>query len=200
MIFSDEARERASRIKLMAFDVDGVFTDNSLYYSDEGVEIKVFNARDGYGTHMLRQAGLQVAVITGRRTRCVELRMENLGIKLLRAGGADAKTHVPETPDSRWRLFVNTYLVTALNPKGIVFFVAFLPQFIHPGVNAAQQLLVLACTFVAMAIINSTLYAYFAASARTLLASPGAQRKFTRASGSLLSIAGIWVLLARRPA
>ena len=39
-----------------------------------------------------------------------------LGIKLLRAGGADAKTHVPETPDSRWRLFVNTYLVTALNP------------------------------------------------------------------------------------
>ena len=62
-----------------------------------------------------------------------------LGIKLLRAGGADAKTHVPETPDSRWRLFVNTYLVTALNPKGIVFFVAFLPQFIHPGVNAAQQ-------------------------------------------------------------
>lgn len=123
-----------------------------------------------------------------------------LGIKLLRAGGADAKTHVPETPDSRWRLFVNTYLVTALNPKGIVFFVAFLPQFIHPGANAAQQLLVLACTFVAMAIINSTLYAYFAASARTLLASPGAQRRFTVASGSLLSIAGIWVLLARRPA
>ena len=41
MIFSDEARERASRIKLMAFDVDGVFTDNSLYYTDEGVEIKV---------------------------------------------------------------------------------------------------------------------------------------------------------------
>ena len=79
-----------------------------------------------------------------------------LGIKLLRAGGADAKTHVPETPDSRWRLFVNTYLVTALNPKGIVFFVAFLPQFIHPGVNAAQQLLVLACTFVAMAIIIAT--------------------------------------------
>ena len=96
--------------------------------------------------------------------------------------------------------FVGGLYLTALNPKGIVFFVAFLPQFIHPGVNAAQQLLVLACTFVAMAIINSTLYAYFAASARTLLASPGAQRKFTRASGSLLSIAGIWVLLARRPA
>ena len=86
MIFSDEARERASRIKLMAFDVDGVFTDNSLYYTDEGVEIKVFNARDGYGTHMLRQAGVQVAVITGRRARCVELRMENLGIKLLHQG------------------------------------------------------------------------------------------------------------------
>ena len=86
MIITDEARARASQLKLMAFDVDGVFTDNSLYYSDEGVEIKVFNARDGYGTHMLRKAGLQVAVITGRKARCVELRMENLGIKLLRQG------------------------------------------------------------------------------------------------------------------
>ena len=86
MIISDDTRARASRLKLMAFDVDGVFTDNSLYYTDEGVEIKVFNARDGYGTHMLRQAGVQVAVITGRRARCVELRMENLGIKLLHQG------------------------------------------------------------------------------------------------------------------
>ena len=86
MIISDDTRARASRLTLMAFDVDGVFTDNSLYYTDEGVEIKVFNARAGYGTHMLRQAGVQVAVITGRRARCVELRMENLGIKLLHQG------------------------------------------------------------------------------------------------------------------
>ena len=79
-------------------------------------------------------------------------------------------------------------------------FTAFLPQFINPRANVAPQMLVLACTFVVMAVINSTLYAYFAASARRLFASSKAQRKFTLASGSLLSAAGIWVLLARRPA
>lgn len=123
-----------------------------------------------------------------------------LGVKQLRAGGSAAPASAPEMPYSRWRLFANTYLVTALNPKGIVFFVAFLPQFINPQASVAPQMLVLACTFVVMAIINSTLYAYFAASARKLFASPKAQRKFTLASGSLLSAAGIWVLLARRPA
>ena len=123
-----------------------------------------------------------------------------LGVKQLRAGDSAAQASTPEMPYSRWRLFANTYLVTALNPKGIVFFVAFLPQFINPRANVAPQMLVLACTFVVMAVINSTLYAYFAASARRLFASSKAQRKFTLASGSLLSAAGIWVLLARRPA
>ncbi len=55
-----------------------------------------------------------------------------LGIKLLRAGISPAELAAPAAPGSRWKLFANTYLVTALNPKGIVFFVAFLPQFIDP--------------------------------------------------------------------
>lgn len=90
--------------------------------------------------------------------------------------------------------------VTALNPKRIVFFVAFLPQFIDPNASVTQQLWVLAATFVAMATVNATLYAVFAASARRLLASPRAQRRFNLAGGSLLSAAGVWALLARRPA
>jgi len=125
----------------------------------------------------------------------------HLGIKLLRAGIAPADiAAAPAAPVSRWRLFANTYLVTALNPKGIVFFVAFLPQFLSPTTDATRQLWVLAVTFVAMAALNATLYAVFAGTARRLLSSARAQRRFNLAGGSLLSAAGVWALLARRPA
>ncbi|MFZ2855732.1 MAG: HAD family hydrolase [Rhodocyclaceae bacterium] len=77
---------RASRLRLMAFDVDGVLTDGSLYYTDEGVEIKAFNTLDGHGLKMLQQSGVTVAIITGRRARCVELRASNLGIEHLFQG------------------------------------------------------------------------------------------------------------------
>ena len=79
-----------------------------------------------------------------------------------------------------------------------MFFVAFLPQFIGAGAPVGQQLWVLAITFVIMATLNATLYATFAASARRFLASPRALRGFHLAGGSLLSVAGIWALLAKR--
>jgi len=124
-----------------------------------------------------------------------------LAVKLLRAGVAPASTPAaPSVPQSRWRLFANTYVVTALNPKGMVFFVAFLPQFISPRASVAPQLWTLAATFVVMATLNATLYAVFAASARKLLASRGARRGFNLAGGSLLGAAGVWALLARRVA
>jgi threonine/homoserine/homoserine lactone efflux protein len=124
-----------------------------------------------------------------------------LGLKLLRAGAASSAADEPPAavPASRWRLFGNTYLVTALNPKGIVFFVAFLPQFIDAAAPVTPQLWLLATTFVALAICNASLYAVFATSARRLLASPRAQRRFNVVGGSLLSGAGVWALLARRP-
>lgn len=80
---TDDAIARARRLRLMAFDVDGVLTDGSLFYTDEGVEIKAFNTLDGHGLKMLQQAGIAVAIITGRRARCVELRAQNLGIRHL---------------------------------------------------------------------------------------------------------------------
>ncbi len=120
------------------------------------------------------------------------------GLKLLRAGMAPVAPDMAEPIASPWRLFANTYLVTALNPKGIIFFVAFLPQFIDHTNEASPQLWLLASTFVVLATINASLYATFAASARRLLRSPRAQRRFNIAGGSLLSAAGIWALLARR--
>ena len=122
-----------------------------------------------------------------------------LGVKLLRAGISPAELSAPAAPSSRWKLSANTYLVTALNPKGIVFFVAFLPQFINPSAGITEQLWALAVTFVAMATLNATLYAAFAGSARRLLASPRAQQCFNITGGSLLSAAGVWALLAKRP-
>jgi threonine/homoserine/homoserine lactone efflux protein len=122
-----------------------------------------------------------------------------LGIKLLRAGVPSPEFDAPAAPSSRWRLFLNTYVVTALNPKGIIFFVAFLPQFLNPNENATAQMWVLGVTFVVLATLNATLYAVFASSARKFLATPKAQRRFNIAGGSLLSAAGVWALFAKRP-
>lgn len=77
----DECRARASRLKLMVFDVDGVLSDGSLYFTDAGTEMKAFNARDGHGLRMLQKAGVTLAIITGRDAACVTWRMKNLGIE-----------------------------------------------------------------------------------------------------------------------
>jgi len=122
-----------------------------------------------------------------------------LGLKMLWSGFKSSDILSTENQsESGMKLFLNTYLVTALNPKGIVFFIAFLPQFISPDHAVNQQLWVLAVTFVALAVFNASLYAIFAGQARKLLSLPRTQRIFNIAGGSLLSIAGIWALTAKR--
>lgn len=71
---------RLKLIRLVAFDVDGVMTDGGLYYSDSGEEFKRFNSLDGQGIKMLKASGVEIAIITGRTSRCVEARAKNLGI------------------------------------------------------------------------------------------------------------------------
>ena len=80
---------RARSVRLAIFDVDGVLTDGTLYYSDSGVEIKAFNVRDGHGLKMLQASGVQTAIITSRRSHAVELRARDLGIELLYQGASD---------------------------------------------------------------------------------------------------------------
>ena len=123
-----------------------------------------------------------------------------LGIGLLRKGSVNLPSQtVSLAPGPRWKLFVNTYLVTALNPKGIIFFVAFLPQFVAPQADTNQQLWLLALTFLTLSMLNATSYALFAGAARRLLNSPRAQRRFNLAGGSMLSVAGVWTLMAKKP-
>ena len=87
----DGALKRAERLKLMIFDVDGVMTDGTLYYSERGEELKAFNIQDGHGIKMLRQYGVEVALITARKSRAVELRAANLGIAHLHQGAEDKR-------------------------------------------------------------------------------------------------------------
>lgn len=80
---------RAQKIKLIAFDVDGVMTDGTLFLADDGQEFKGFNSLDGHGLKMLRGSGVQLAIITGRSSRVVEHRASNLGIEIIHQGAHD---------------------------------------------------------------------------------------------------------------
>lgn len=78
--------EKASRIKLVIFDVDGVLTDGSLFLGDDGQEYKAFNSKDGFGMRLLQDAGIDIGIITGRESTLVRLRMEELGITQIMQG------------------------------------------------------------------------------------------------------------------
>lgn len=81
--------DNLGRIRLVAFDVDGVFTDGRFYLSDEGIESKSFHTQDGYGIRRLLDAGFSVAVISGRKSGAVEKRMSELGVQHLVQGCGD---------------------------------------------------------------------------------------------------------------
>lgn len=75
-----EVMARAAAVRLAIFDVDGVLTDGGLYFDEAGRENKVFHSRDGHGMKMLQRGGVELAVISGRRTEAVSYRMAGLGV------------------------------------------------------------------------------------------------------------------------
>ena len=77
---------RIRRIRLVAFDVDGVLTDGSILLSGGGAEIKVFHAHDGAGIKYLERAGIRTAILSGRRSQAVSRRARELGIRYLLQG------------------------------------------------------------------------------------------------------------------
>ena len=80
---------RAGRIKLAIFDVDGVMTDGRIYLGESGEEMKAFNVLDGLGIKLLRDNGIEVAILSGRRARCVERRAAELGIPHVLQGAGE---------------------------------------------------------------------------------------------------------------
>ena len=89
---SASAQELASQVRLVILDVDGVLTDGGLQFDNRGEEYKTFNSLDGHGIRMLLDSGIEVAVITGRRSKIVEHRMGDLGVKHLYQGSRDKLT------------------------------------------------------------------------------------------------------------
>jgi 3-deoxy-D-manno-octulosonate 8-phosphate phosphatase (KDO 8-P phosphatase) len=85
-------RERAAAVRLMVFDVDGVLTDGSLYYGDNGEVFKRFNALDGHGLRLLIEGGVKIALITGRAGPIVARRAAELGIADVLQGVRDKGT------------------------------------------------------------------------------------------------------------
>ena len=82
-------KRKARDIRLLALDVDGVLSDGGLHYTDSGEDGKTFCVTDGLGIKMLRSAGVQVAIITGRQSGMVEHRAADLGIELVIQGRDD---------------------------------------------------------------------------------------------------------------
>ncbi len=81
--------EILEQIRLVAFDVDGVFTDGRFYLSDDGIESKAFHTQDGFGVRQLINSGFAVAVISGRKSGAVERRMAELGVEHVIQGCKD---------------------------------------------------------------------------------------------------------------
>jgi 3-deoxy-D-manno-octulosonate 8-phosphate phosphatase (KDO 8-P phosphatase) len=82
----DELTERAARVRLLVFDVDGVLTEGGLYYGEHGEVMKRFDVKDGHGLVMARLAGLRTALLTARSSSIVEVRGQELGLSAVLQG------------------------------------------------------------------------------------------------------------------
>jgi 3-deoxy-D-manno-octulosonate 8-phosphate phosphatase (KDO 8-P phosphatase) len=99
------ASSRATQIKLVAFDIDGVMTDGGLHYTDDGGELKTFNVQDGLGLKFMQRAGIELAIVTGRTSGVVAARAADLGITHVFQGVANKRIAVGgllEKLDLQW--------------------------------------------------------------------------------------------------
>lgn len=103
-------RERAANIRMLVLDVDGVLTDGKLYFDHAGNELKAFNTRDGLGMKALQKSGIEVAVITGRKSEAVAHRMTQLGIK-----------HVYQGREDKIHAFLDLLELTGLEEQQVCF-------------------------------------------------------------------------------
>lgn len=87
-----EISSRATRIKLLAFDIDGVLTNGNLYYGDKGEIFKVFNVHDGFGIKLAKLSGIEVAIISSRKSDMVAARAADLGITHVYQGVPNKRT------------------------------------------------------------------------------------------------------------
>ena len=88
-LYTDKLIDKARKIELLAFDVDGVLTDGGLYFDHDGRESKRFHAQDGHGIKILQSIDIEIMIISGRSSKCVTQRGNELGIKRIIQGTRD---------------------------------------------------------------------------------------------------------------
>lgn len=123
-----------------------------------------------------------------------------LGVKLWRAPVGSIEIQAARQTASGRRMFAHAFAVTALNPKSIVFFVAFLPQFLVPSAPLVPQLIGFEMIFLVLAVTNAAAYAWLATAARGAIRRPSVQKLVNRVGGSLLIAAGLVTVAWRRTA
>jgi threonine/homoserine/homoserine lactone efflux protein len=124
-----------------------------------------------------------------------------LRLKLWRAPVAGDAEQTAAPADERLRpIFLHAFVVTALNPKGLVFFMAFLPQFLDASRPVAMQLVIFEATFLVLATLNATGYGLLASLARGTIRKPRVQRLVNRLGGSLMIGAGLFAAGWKRAA
>ena len=121
-----------------------------------------------------------------------------LGIRLWRAPVGGTEIEADETAARPGRIFLHTWAVTALNPKSIVFFVAFLPQFLDLSRPLLPQMAIFEATFLVLATLNAAAYALAASAARGAVRRPAVQRAVNRTGGTLMIAAGLAAIGWRR--
>ena len=121
-----------------------------------------------------------------------------LGVRMWRTEPSIGEIEPGGAARAQWSLAAHAFAVTALNPKSIAFFIAFLPQFISPAAPVAPQLFILGATFLALAIVTVAVYAILAAGMRERLRQPRSIRAINRTGGGLLIGAGIMTAALRR--
>lgn len=115
-----------------------------------------------------------------------------LGFKLWRAPVIDTDAVKPSGDLRTGHIIAHAYAVTTLNPKSIIFFVAFLPQFIDAHTASVSQIAIFEATFVGLAAANALMYALLASGARRAIRKPSVQRTVNRTGGALLMGAGVF--------
>jgi len=110
MDLTQEQQNKIKQLKLLILDVDGVLTDGRLFFDDHGREYKCFHARDGHGIKLLRQSGVDVAVISGRKSNTVAIRMQSLGV-----------THVYQGHEDKRAAFCEILRNLDLSPKQVAY-------------------------------------------------------------------------------
>lgn len=121
-----------------------------------------------------------------------------LGWKLFTAPADGSRVRARGADKSGRAMMLHAFAVTATNPKSIVFFVAFLPQFVNPAEAATPQLAVMVATFTILGLLNALVYALAAGTLRERITRPAVMRWMNRGGGSALMAMGALTLLARR--